>query len=113
MASQFRVKHSTTEPLCSLELACKLINRAPGSRHLVSSLPGSALRTHVELLGMPGDSSSRLEVIAGKLCIKRLSPSIQGWHNITRLRKPGFYGVGLPGLGNKVILPTLGNMRVL
>ena len=26
----------------------KLINRIPGSRLLISSLPGSALRTHVE-----------------------------------------------------------------
>ena len=25
-----------------------MINRKPGSRHLISSLPGSALRTHVE-----------------------------------------------------------------
>ena len=31
----------------------KLINRIPGSRLLISSLPGSALRTHVELLGKP------------------------------------------------------------
>ena len=33
----------------------KLINRIPGSRLLISSLPGSALRTHVELLGRPWD----------------------------------------------------------
>ena len=31
----------------------KLISRIPGSRLLISSLPGSALRTHVESLGMP------------------------------------------------------------
>ena len=31
----------------------KLINRIPGSRLLISSLPGSALRTHAELLGKP------------------------------------------------------------
>ena len=31
----------------------KLINRIPGSRHLISSLPGSALRMHVELLDKP------------------------------------------------------------
>ena len=31
----------------------KLINRIPGSRLLISSLPGSALRTHVEQLGKP------------------------------------------------------------
>ena len=29
----------------------KLINRIPGSRLLISSLPGLALRTHVESLG--------------------------------------------------------------
>ena len=33
----------------------KLINRIPGSRLLISSLPGSALRTHVESLGKPRD----------------------------------------------------------
>ena len=31
----------------SSESACKLINGIPGSRLLISSLPGSALRTHV------------------------------------------------------------------
>ena len=31
----------------------KLINRIPGSRLLISSLPGSALRTHVESLCKP------------------------------------------------------------
>ena len=30
--------------------ACKLINRIPGSHLLISSLPGSALRMHVESL---------------------------------------------------------------
>ena len=33
----------------------KLINRIPGSPILISSLPGSALRTHVESLGKPRD----------------------------------------------------------
>ena len=33
----------------------KLINRIPGSHLLVSSVPGSALRTHVESLGKPLD----------------------------------------------------------
>ena len=32
----------------SSESACKRINRIPGSRLLISCLPGSALRTHVE-----------------------------------------------------------------
>ena len=31
----------------------KLINRIPGLRLLISSLPGLALRTHVESLGKP------------------------------------------------------------
>ena len=33
----------------------KLINRIPGSRLSISSLPGSASRRHVESLGMPRD----------------------------------------------------------
>ena len=36
---------------------CKLINRIPGSRLLISRLPGSALRMHVELLSKPRDST--------------------------------------------------------
>ena len=34
---------------------CKLINRIPGSSLLISSLPGSALRMHIESLGLPRD----------------------------------------------------------
>ena len=37
----------------------KLINRIPGSRLLISSLPGSTLRTHVESLGKPRDVNKR------------------------------------------------------
>ena len=33
----------------------ELINRIPGSRPLISSLPGEALRMHVESLGKPQD----------------------------------------------------------
>ena len=33
----------------------KLINRIPGSCLMISSLPGLALRTHVESLGEPHD----------------------------------------------------------
>ena len=75
----------------------KLINRIPGSRILISSLPGSASRTHVESLGKPRDvnkrsqrlrermlnrsaslamSTSVLKALPGKLDIKRHSPSI-------------------------------------
>ena len=37
----------------------KLINRIPGSHLLISSLPGSALRTRVESLGKPRDVNKR------------------------------------------------------
>ena len=42
----------------------KLINRIPGSRLLISSLPGSALRTHVESLGKPRDVNKRSRSLA-------------------------------------------------
>ena len=42
----------------------KLIKRIPGSSLLVSSLPGSALRTHVESLGKPRDVNKRSQSLA-------------------------------------------------
>ena len=42
----------------------KRINRIPGSRLLISSLPGSALRTHVESLGKPRDVNKRSQSLA-------------------------------------------------
>ena len=42
----------------------KLINRIPGSRLLISSLLGSALRTHVESLGKPRDVNMRSQSLA-------------------------------------------------
>ena len=42
----------------------KLINRIPGSRLLISSLPGSASRTHVESLGNPRDVNKRSQSLA-------------------------------------------------
>ena len=42
----------------------KLINRIPGSRLLISSLPGSALGTHVELLGKPRDVNMHSQSLA-------------------------------------------------
>ena len=42
----------------------KLINRIPGSRLLISSLPGSALRTHVESLGKSRDVNKRSQSLA-------------------------------------------------
>ena len=42
----------------------KLINRIPGSPLLISSLPGLALRTHVESLGKTRDVNMRSQGIA-------------------------------------------------
>ena len=42
----------------------KLINRIPGSRLLISSLPGSTLRAHVESLGKPRDVNKRSQGLA-------------------------------------------------
>ena len=42
----------------------KLINRIPGECLLISSLPGSALRTHVESLGKPRDVNKRSQSLA-------------------------------------------------
>ena len=49
----------------------KLINRIPGARLLISNLPGSASRMHVESLGKPRDPTSVLEALPGKLDIKK------------------------------------------
>ena len=69
----FVLPHISTSPRCKtyfvrrLNTACKLINRIPGSRLLISSLSGSALRMHVESLGKPRDSTSILKALPGKL----------------------------------------------
>ena len=42
----------------------KLINRIPGLRLLISSLPGSALRTHVESLDKPRDVNKHSQSLA-------------------------------------------------
>ena len=42
----------------------KLINRIPGLRLLISSLPSSALRMHVQLLGKPCDVNKRSQSLA-------------------------------------------------
>ena len=42
----------------------KLINRIPGLRLLISSLPGTALRMLVESLGMPRDVNKRSQSLA-------------------------------------------------
>ena len=47
------------------EPSFKLINRIPDSHLLISSLPGSASRTHVECLGKPRNSRNILKVSKG------------------------------------------------
>ena len=42
----------------------KLMNRIPDLRLLISSLEGSALRTHVESLGKPCDVNKRSQSLA-------------------------------------------------
>ena len=42
----------------------KVINRIPGSCLLISSLPGSALRTHVESLCKPRDVNKHSQSLA-------------------------------------------------
>ena len=42
----------------------KLINRIPGVRLLISSLPGLALRMHVESLGRPHDVNKRSQSLS-------------------------------------------------
>ena len=42
----------------------KLINRIPDSCLLISSIPGSALRTHVESLGKPRDVNKPSQSLA-------------------------------------------------
>ena len=54
----------------------KLINNIPGLRLLISGLPGSALRTHVESLGKPRDVNKLSQSLPSKLDIKIHSPSI-------------------------------------
>ena len=49
------------------ETTSKLINRIPGSRLLISILPGLALRTHVESLGKPRDVNKRSQSLATNL----------------------------------------------
>ena len=52
----------------------KVINRIPGSRLLISSLQGSALRTHLNGSTSLTRSPSFFKALPGKLDIKRHSP---------------------------------------
>ena len=60
------------KPICKPfpQPTCKLINRIAGVRLLISSLPGSASRMHVESLAMLHDSTSVLKAKPCKLGMK-------------------------------------------
>ena len=57
-----KIRHNRLYEECST--MGKLINRIPGSRLLISSLPGSALRMHVESLGKPRDVNKHSQSLA-------------------------------------------------
>ena len=59
---KWKLRHNREFEECST--MGKLINRIPGSRLLISSSPGSALRTHVESLGKPRDVNKRSQSLA-------------------------------------------------
>ena len=54
----------STQKSMTSETMGKLINRIPGECLLISILPGSALRRHVESLGKPRDVNKRSQSLA-------------------------------------------------
>ena len=61
--SKQKIKNYVIIASLKRETIGKLI-RVPGLRLLISSLPGSALRTHVESLGKPRNVNKRSQSIA-------------------------------------------------
>ena len=59
-----KIQNYVTIPSLKRETKGKLINRIPGSRLLILSLPGSALRMHVESLGKPRDVNMHSQSLA-------------------------------------------------
>ena len=59
MLNQHKIKNYVIIASLNSETMGKLINSIPGLRLLISSLPGSALRTLVESLGKPLDVTNR------------------------------------------------------
>ena len=62
--STYKIENDVIIASLKSETMGKLINRIPGSRLLISSLPGSALRTLVESLGKPRDVNKRSQSLA-------------------------------------------------
>ena len=69
-------KHRLSHDMCLYPMKLKRHKSIPGLRPLISSLPGSASRRHVESLGEPRDLASVLKALLGNLDIKRHSPGI-------------------------------------
>ena len=57
-------RHNPVIASLKIDTMGKLTNIIPGSRLLISSLPGSALRTLVESLGKPRDINKRSQILA-------------------------------------------------
>ena len=57
------------------EQPCKLINRIPDLRLLISSLPGSTLRTHVQLLDKPRDVNKHSQSLDIKIHLPIILPA--------------------------------------
>ena len=57
-------KITSLSPSLKSETISKLINIIPSECPLISSLPGSALRTHVELIGKPRDVNKPSQSLA-------------------------------------------------
>ena len=62
--NQHKIDNNAIIASSKSETMGKLINRIPGECLLISSLPGSALRTHVELLGKPRDVNKHSQSLA-------------------------------------------------
>ena len=62
--NQHKIKNYVIIASLKNETMSKPIKRIPGSRLLISSLPGSALRTLVESLDKPRDVNKRSQSLA-------------------------------------------------
>ena len=62
--NQHKIKNYVIFASLKRETMDKVINRIPSLRLLISSLPGSALRMHVESLGKPPDVNKHSQSIA-------------------------------------------------
>ena len=59
-----KIENYASFPSLKSETMGKLINRISGSCLLISNLPGSTLRRHVESLGKPRDVNKRSQSLA-------------------------------------------------